>query len=342
MADKSRLNFEVLSSFLAGTATSDEEAALELWFQENPKEREWLNAVRKDWKTLPTEDIPELDLIAFKQRFKRSTDIAGSPVTIGTPNKGHGTPSYAESSGASSLRTFRVIGYLTATIAIIAIAWLSGYNRMTHTLSENTSVYATANGERANVTLPDGSVVRLNVGSKLKVSAGYSVSDRTVDLDGEAYFAVQPNASAPFIVRTAVRDVTVLGTRFVVRHYSSFDNDLMVAVQDGKVSVESIVLAANEAVEFSDLATVRRNSSQSDFSFTDNVLTLSNRTLKESLPDLNRWFDVEIRFGDSSIGDRKIYGELGAGSISDLTEYLEKMFDVRAVRTGRILTLYLK
>lgn len=74
-------------------------------------------------------------------------------------------------------------------------------------------------GERASVTLPDGTKVYLNAKSTLSYPASFSLNERTVQLTGEAYFEVIHDAAAPFIVKTEKIQIKVLGTTFNLYAY---------------------------------------------------------------------------------------------------------------------------
>ncbi|MCW4469689.1 FecR domain-containing protein [Flavobacterium sp. MFBS3-15] len=103
-----------------------------------------------------------------------------------------------------------------------------------------------AYGQTLAFTLPDASEVVLNAGSE----AGYSdwnwENNRTIELEGEAYFKVARGKK--FTVKTVHGDVTVLGTQFNVRVR---ENRLDVVCYEGKVQVEhngsKTVLAPHES-----------------------------------------------------------------------------------------------
>lgn len=67
------------------------------------------------------------------------------------------------------------------------------------------------------VTLPDGSVVKLESNTTISYAFGQQTVDRTVYLDGQAFFSVAPDASKPFIIRVSDLTIKVLGTSFAVR-----------------------------------------------------------------------------------------------------------------------------
>ena len=62
--------------------------------------------------------------------------------------------------------------------------------------------------------LPDGSTIFLNAGSTLSWSESFSEDDRTVVLDGEAFFKVTRNANLPFVIYSGNTRTEVLGTSF--------------------------------------------------------------------------------------------------------------------------------
>jgi ferric-dicitrate binding protein FerR (iron transport regulator) len=72
------------------------------------------------------------------------------------------------------------------------------------------------------------------------------------------------------------------------------------------------------------------------------MLTLDKVPLIEAIPDLNRWYNADIRLGDPALAGRKIIGGFKLGSLTDLAAILELTFDVRVVRDANTLTLYSK
>jgi hypothetical protein len=100
----------------------------------------------------------------------------------------------------------------------------------------------TGKQERKRALLPDGSVVWLNEQTELRVTGPRRLSLAK----GEAYFEVAPQsvagtkfaeASSRFVVATPRRDVTALGTKFVVR---VDPNETKVTVAQGKVAVGGV------------------------------------------------------------------------------------------------------
>lgn len=107
--------------------------------------------------------------------------------------------------------------------------------------SDNTPValldsISTPAGVRKEITLTDGSRIRLNGGTTLYFPRSFTGNTREVSLDGEAFFEVSKDSSHPFIIHTADFTTTVLGTSFNIN--SSIDHQHSeVAVATGKVRV---------------------------------------------------------------------------------------------------------
>lgn len=113
-----------------------------------------------------------------------------------------------------------------------------------------TEVVATARGRILSRTLPDGSEMALDAGSRAEVA--YYAARRTVRLTaGGAFFSVMHDAGRPFTVMAEDHEITVLGTRFEVALQPG--GGVRVAVESGRVRVRSSageehVLGAGEGV----------------------------------------------------------------------------------------------
>lgn len=96
--------------------------------------------------------------------------------------------------------------------------------------------YSTPVGGRRTISFADGSKVELNTSSKVRTSV--FPDKREVWLDqGEAFFEVAHRKGQPFIVHAGNRQVTVLGTKFLVRRNG---DKVTVSVLEGRVRVDEI------------------------------------------------------------------------------------------------------
>ncbi|RYF64984.1 MAG: DUF4880 domain-containing protein, partial [Comamonadaceae bacterium] len=112
--------------------------------------------------------------------------------------------------------------------------------------------YASQRGQQLLATLPDdaaaGSTIQLDTATRLQ--AKLFRDRREVALsEGQAMFAVHPDKDRPFHVTTGDLRITVLGTRFSVRHTASGIDagHTVVAVEEGRVRVERLTRDTHKA-----------------------------------------------------------------------------------------------
>lgn len=101
-------------------------------------------------------------------------------------------------------------------------------------------VVCAPSGHKSQVLLPDGTHVWLNAESRLTYASNFNTENRTVTLEGEAYFDVTKSIKHPFMVRTGVIDVKVMGTSFNVRSHTD-EPTISVALVRGKVQLFSAI-----------------------------------------------------------------------------------------------------
>ena len=103
------------------------------------------------------------------------------------------------------------------------------------------------NKELKEITLSDGTKVKLDAGSSIKFPDKFEDDKREVFLNGEAYFKVTSDLQTPFIVHTNQAEITVLGTKFNVRAWDQ-THKVAVVVVDGKVSLRPEGVNNNKSV----------------------------------------------------------------------------------------------
>lgn len=95
-------------------------------------------------------------------------------------------------------------------------------------------------GSLLDVTLPDGTTVRLNSGSTIRYSQGFGIINRDIHLQGEGFFSVSHDENLPMKVVT--RDIVVydLGTSFKVSGYVE-DKETMIELYEGKLEFDNLI-----------------------------------------------------------------------------------------------------
>ncbi|MER3374846.1 MAG: FecR domain-containing protein [Allomuricauda sp.] len=164
-------------------------------------------------------------------------------------------------------------------------------------------------GKKMNLTLPDGTQVRLNSGSTIKFPERFEGNTREVELSGEAFFDVTKNPDKPFIIKSSEIQTTVLGTSFNINTYPD-NHHIAVTVATGKVKVASkdneILLGPNEQGVF-DKSTRTISKEEIDIAaflhWKNGVLHFEDVTLDKVMESLERWYGVNFVFENENFGD---------------------------------------
>jgi ferric-dicitrate binding protein FerR (iron transport regulator) len=162
------------------------------------------------------------------------------------------------------------------------------------------------------VTLDDGSKVRLAPDSKLSIPTSFGPSLRAVKLAGAANFDVAPGGKSEFRVYAGDALIVAHGTSFSVRAYPE-DSATTVVVSQGDVDVREgkVVrpLAAGNALLIAHGQAPRIASpderEEAD-GWRNGNLTVTNRTLRDVLPQLKRWYNLDVMVPDSALLARKV------------------------------------
>ncbi|WP_340105960.1 FecR family protein [Rhodohalobacter sp. 8-1] len=123
------------------------------------------------------------------------------------------------------------------TAALFTISY-EGYKVEQITVQEPV-IFQTNEEQHREITLNDGTIVRLNKNSEIILSVDFNKEKREIRLEGEAYFDVAHSSDKPFIINTGNSSIEVLGTSFNVRSDSGKEN-VQIAVVEGRVSFSSL------------------------------------------------------------------------------------------------------
>lgn len=167
------------------------------------------------------------------------------------------------------------------------------------------------NGERKQITLPDGSTVWLNANSVLIYPEKFG-NTRTLFLTGEAHFTVMKDPKRPFIVKTNYLDVEALGTVFNIHSYPE-ENETTTVLESGRVKVDdkigssgSVILNPNEQLVYNhaDASFVRCSVDASRLSsWTKGYLIFQQETLGNIFRALERQYNVKINYNDTKFAN---------------------------------------
>jgi transmembrane sensor len=330
------LEWVPLQRVIADEASAEERAAVEAWVAAEPGRA----ALLAGWRAVftATRDL----------RRPFDTDAAWARVGIHVSGRGH---AWAARIGGRSLRWRNVRRLIMplATTALGVAAIVVGVE-IAHQSGSGWHEYATRRGERETVRLADGTEFTLAPASRLRVPLDYSAGNRSVRLDGEAYFAVVHDAQHPFSVRATNLIATDIGTAFDVRAYSSDRAKGRVAVVEGVVGVRilnvtSWLLAsrAQQALSAGDvgvvtdtaLETIRTPDVTRYVAWMQGGLVFNDTPLRDAVRDLERVYDIDIAVSDSTLLAQSITARFSAEPVDQVLAAVTTAVGAQYQRTGR-------
>lgn len=162
---------ETLYKFFDGKASREEKEAVRIWLESSPENEQML----------------------FREReFFDAMILSGSTKSAGTEKKSR--PFYR----TVLFEAMKIAAVFAITIACGTYFYKSEIRK----IGEAMNTITVPAGQRANLTLPDGTNVWLNARSEMRYPAAFTGNKREISLDGEAYFEVTHKGGKPFVVRT--------------------------------------------------------------------------------------------------------------------------------------------
>ena len=196
-------------------------------------------------------------------------------------------------------------------------------------------------GKTSELTLPDGTKVFLNAGSRLVYPENFMGRTREVFLVGEAFFEVKHDQNHPFIVQTNDLRVKVLGTRFNVSAYPG-DHVIETVLAEGKVRIEknnaglfdqTTDLIPDQMASFDRITQVTSLKSvdvNNYILWTKGLLQFESTDLSRIVKRLERFYDVRFQFDDPLLGGIRISGKMELKEDKD--EICDRIAKAAAVR----------
>lgn len=191
-------------------------------------------------------------------------------------------------------------------------------------------------------SLPDGSVVTLNKHSQVSYPEKFTSDKRVLQLNGEAFFKVQPDKQKPFEVHTNNVTITVVGTSFNVR---SRGDTTEVIVETGVVEVATdkqtvILKAGQKAITGFTEAILQKHDN------TDQLYNYyrSRKFVCEDIPlwklaeKLNEAYDVHIVFGNDTVRNLQLNTTFENQPIDSILNLISRTFNISVAKEkGKII-----
>lgn len=229
--------------------------------------------------------------------------------------------------------TPRVLNWIrySAAAAVIGLLSLNLYQMQQGEGPSGLNTVEVAKGEKASITLSDGTEVWLNAETKITYPSQFAAKTRRVSIEGEAYFKVAKDAGKPFIVNGNGFNINVLGTQFNVSAHSG--EDVRIALKEGEISVDTadsesylidtpgyqlqLTTAGVNTLQETDVATID--------SWTRGEFVFTAQSLATIVKSLERTFDIPIVLSDENLARELFNCRVKAGaSLFDIMDLLSE------------------
>lgn len=198
-------------------------------------------------------------------------------------------------------------------------------------LSKMQTIHVPA-GQRAELTLSDGTNVWLNSRSTLRFPEHFEKNSRSVELDGEGYFTVAHNESSPFTVQTKKYAIRVLGTEFNVKAY--YNSDFFeTALLKGSVEIsaqgmnQQLRLKPNEiASDSRGQLIAQRIPDYNYFKWKEGLFCFEDETVASLVKKIQIYYDVRIEVQNESLLQHHYSGKF---RIKDGIEHVLKVLQLK-------------
>lgn len=274
----------------------------------NIPDSELVDAMRQDWEI----SFPYEDIVPSSSKWKRIVTIAAAVL-----------------------------------IPILIFSTILLWNRSNVLSSQDIIIATGANGERATVTLPDGSEVSLNSNSSLSYKPeDFTGSTRSVSFEGEGFFSVAKSENKRFIVKTSLVNVNVKGTTFNLLSRNA-DKTASLYLESGKVELSSV--ASGKSIEMVPGDFAKLDAKGTGFireEKKDPVLISSwrlgefifiDQSLREVTKSLEYNFNTDIYFETPELGDIHFTGTLPNSNLIESVHILELSLGLNCMQKGNAI-----
>jgi ferric-dicitrate binding protein FerR (iron transport regulator) len=293
-----KMSTEQLEKYLAGDASQHEKESVQRWVETDEKNRKELATLRMLY------------------------DVALAHLPDEAP------PVRQERAWTGWLK-------IAAAIAITFTCTYRVFNREPAKEEANMQTLHVPAGQRAELTLTDGTKVWLNSLTTFTFPDRFAEASREVSLDGEAYFEVAGDRTKPFSVHTHAYDVRALGTEFNVMAYGSEQGKFETSLIEGEVEVcasggdRTIRLAPGLRIyEAGGLPTVDTIADYDHFLWRKGIINFENERVEDILKRLQLYYDIDIRNENTSVNDMRYTGKFRT------KDGIEHVLNVLKIPTG--------
>jgi ferric-dicitrate binding protein FerR (iron transport regulator) len=196
----------------------------------------------------------------------------------------------------------------------------------------------------SKILLSDGSVVTLNHDTKINYPDKFRNDTREVDIEGEAFFEVQPDPARPFVIHAGKATIEVLGTSFNVNAYPE-NEEVEVVVESGKVQItrmkptttggSEVVLDPGDRGVLTNLSgelRKSRNENPNFLSWKTRAFIFTKTSLKEVIQQLNKVYRTEVKASDPQVEKLLLTARFEGRSLDFILKVISLTHDLKIER----------
>lgn len=322
---------------------AQDEAMFQAWLQADPAHREAFGRWQRQ-----AEDIDAIP-VEWRQRLQRNLamDTALDAASARGAGRIGGRPAPIATTRPGRRKALAIGAYASLALASGWLGWRQWQNQARYSQR-----FETRRGEQSELVLPDGTVLQLDTQTQVEVV--YTRQRRQLRLiDGQVLLAVRKDAERPFQVLSGPLQVTVVGTRFAVRHTPQLvgATGVDVSVSQGRVRVETVghdpsampptaqlvTLGPGDQVH-SDarglLEPVRQIGPEQVGAWQQYHLRFVERRLDQVLAELSRYRDLPLVIQDPAVAALQVTGVFDPRDLATLQRMLALSLPVRLADLG--------
>jgi len=220
-------------------------------------------------------------------------------------------------------RTLLGLAAVGAAAALAIGAW---------TWQQSRTVFATGVGEQRLVQLADGSSIRLDTASRIRVR--FADDRRLVNLErGQALFTVAHDRTRPFIVEAGGTQVTAVGTVFDVRRDGATVSVTLVSgavdvTPEGEGRAVRRMAAGEQTRVSSNGLDTQAVDVEAETSWTDGRIVFRDTPLRQAVSEVNRYLTAKIELDAASLDAVPVNGVFRTGDRDAFVSTASQVFEL--------------
>ncbi|MDR1371031.1 MAG: DUF4974 domain-containing protein [Dysgonamonadaceae bacterium] len=320
----------IFERYVSGEASPDEVLQLKSFLEQDANLNEWMeNQIMSSSHTIESEIKAKLlENIRSQTGYNTQT--------------GYGTPHTSR----FSFRNFKLdLKRFIDVAAVLLILVFCAQLYLKPQKIESFEIVA-GQGKKTSLTLSEGSKVVINSGSKIIYDSNYNLKDRSLKLEGEAFFDVKYDPEKPFIVECKDIKIKVLGTSFDVKAYQVEDH-ISIVLTSGKIKLttpkEEIEMFPNDRIVYNkttQITILEKINTENYMDWMQDYLRFENESLGVIMKTISQIYNVKIVFEDPGLETQRFTGTIDNTSINSVLDAIKLTSSISYRTEDGVIYLY--